>query len=93
MPPLLALLSAACSTPTDRALGWLEDVEARRPRLPCAALQLTAGAAGAFGVMQQSQTAANHAAPLLNQDAVRSLLISSSLSSAQLVSLGPSLVW
>jgi hypothetical protein len=56
-------------------------------------LATLAGANGALGVMQLSQTASTHAAPLLKQDAVRSLLLTNSLSSAQLVSLGLSLVW
>jgi hypothetical protein len=61
--------------------------------MPCGFLQLIAGAAGALGGVQQSQTVTSHDAPLLNQDAVRSLLLSSSLSHAQLISLGQSLAW
>jgi hypothetical protein len=90
MPPLQTLLCAAYSTPTDRALGWLTDVEGQTHLLPCGFWQLIAEAAGALGAMQQSQTTTNHNAPLLNQDAVRSLLLSSSLSHAQLISLGQS---
>jgi hypothetical protein len=93
MPPLQTLLCAAYSTPTERALGWLTNVEGQTHLLPCGFLQLIAGAAGALGGMQQSQTATNHDAPLLNQDAVCSLLLSSSLSHAQLISLGHSLAW
>jgi hypothetical protein len=46
-----------------------------------------------LGVMQQSETAANHAAPQLKQNAFRSSFLTSSLSSVQQVSLGQSLVW
>jgi hypothetical protein len=93
MPPLQTILCAAYSTPTDRALGWLTDVEGQTHLLPCGFLQLIAGAAGGLGGMQPSQTATDHDAPLLNQVAVRSLLLSSSLPHAQLISLGQSLVW
>jgi hypothetical protein len=61
--------------------------------LPRGILKLVAGAAGALGALQQSQTAASPATPLLNQHAVRSLLLTSSLSSRLLVSLCQSRVW
>jgi hypothetical protein len=94
MPPLQTLLCAASFTPTDRALGWFTDVEGQTYLLPCGFLQLIAGTIGALGgMLQQSQIATNHAAPLFKQDAVRSLLLFSSLSRAHLVSLGQSLVW
>jgi hypothetical protein len=66
-----------------------------RPSLPPAVWHFTTtcGGAGAFEVMQQSQAATYHTTPLLNQNAVRALLLTSSLSSALLVSLGHSLVW
>jgi hypothetical protein len=93
MLPLQTLL-CAFSTPTGLALGRLTDMEGQTNLLPCGFLQLLAGAAGALGgMLQQSQIATNHAAPLFKQDAVRPLLLSSSLSRAHLVSLGQSLVW
>jgi hypothetical protein len=51
MPPLQTLLCAAYSTRTDRAIGWLTDVEGQTHLLPCGFLQLIAGAAGALGGM------------------------------------------
>jgi hypothetical protein len=60
MPPLQTLLCAAYSTPTDRALGWLTDMEGQTHLLQCGVLQLIAGAAGALGGIQLCQTAMPH---------------------------------
>jgi hypothetical protein len=66
MPPLQTSMRicAAYSTPTDRAMGWLTDVEGQASLILCGFLQLIAG-----GSPESEAANPDHAAPLLNQHA------------------------